>query len=509
MADLQPHFVLPATADQPDVEALATDDRSLTWAELEERSRRFAQGLRSFGIGAESAWAVLANNRIEWGEMAIGNGRVGARYVPLNWHLTASEITELLVDSGSRLLVVSDELSDVGHEAAAAAGVDNVIVLGETYEAWLAAQSDAPFDDGPLGAPLQYTGGTTGRSKGVKRGDQAGRASLLADTYARWGTLTGMPSGEQMMLCTPAYHALGGAVVRTALARGCPVVMLDRWDPVKTLTTIAERRVVGTAMVPTQFIKLLKLDPQIRERHDVSSLQWVLHTAAPCPAWVKYEMIEWFGPSIVELYGSSEGVGPVIATSEEWLQRPGTVGRATSVLELSILDDDGNDLPAGEVGTIYAKRNDGTPEYHGDPVKTASMVRDDQRFTVGDVGHLDEDGYLFLADRRVDLILVGGSNVYPAEIEAALSQHPSVADVAVFGIPHPDLGQQVKAVVEPVDGTEVDTADLLEFAARSLATFKLPRTIDVVASLPREASGKLKKHKLRSPYWESAEGTTS
>ncbi len=503
----QPIHVLPATAVSPDAEALWTDDRSLTWEQLEERSRRFAQGLRQIGVHEGESWAVLARNRFEWGEMSIGNGRSGSRYVPLNWHLTAPEITELLEDSQSKLLVVAPDLVEAGKQAAAKAGISQVIVLGDEYEAWLAGQSDEPLPDCSLGAPLQYTGGTTGRSKGVTRSDQSGTASRLAEGYAKWGSLTGMPERQQMMLCTPAYHALGGAVLRTALARGCPVVMLDRWDPERTLAVIDHRKVAGTAMVPTQFIRLLKVDAETRAKYDMSSLSWVLHSAAPCPAWVKREMIDWFGPVIVELYGSSEGVGPVIATSQEWLERPGTVGRAMAVLELSILDDDGNDLPPGEIGTIYARRTDGTPEYHGDSEKTAAMVRPDQRFTVGDVGYLDEDGYLFLADRRVDLIIVGGSNIYPAEIEAVLSRYPTVADVAVFGIPHADLGQEIKAVVEPVAGEQVDVDELLEFASTHLASFKLPRSIDIIDSLPREASGKLKKHKLRTPYWEAHEAS--
>ncbi len=502
----QPRNVLSATSATPDAEAIWSDDRTLTWAQLEDRSRRLAQGLRSAGLAAGDCWAVLARNRSEWGELTIGNGRAGTRYVPLNWHLTASELTELLEDSQSKLLVVGPELADVGRRAAAAAGLGPIIVLGDDYEAWLEAQSSEPLEDGPIGSPLQYTGGTTGRSKGVTRSDQGGSASQLGQAYERWGALTGMPAGEQMMLCTPAYHALGGAVLRTALARGCSLVILDRWDPERTLGIIAERQVVGTAMVPTQFIRLLKLDQSIRDRYDVSSLRWVLHTAAPCPPWVKRDMISWFGPVITELYGSSEGVGPVIATSEEWLERPGTVGRAMSVLELSILDDDGNDLGPGEIGTIYARRTDGAPEYHGDPDKTAAMVRADGRFTVGDVGFLDADGYLFLADRRVDLILVAGTNIYPAEIEAVLSQHPSVADVAVFGIPHADMGQEVKAVVELVAGVTLDQTELLEFAATQLASFKIPKSIDIVDSLPREASGKLKKHKLRDPYWATDEG---
>ncbi len=503
---LQPLHILPMTATSPDAEAIWADGRSLTWSDLEERSRRFAQGLRARGMAEGDAWALLSRNRIEWGELAIGNGRAGSRYVPLNWHLTAIELTELIEDSRSKLLVVAPDLAEIGREAASAAGLDEIIVLGEDYETWLALQPDDPLEDGRLGGPLQYTGGTTGRSKGVIRSDHAGRAALLADGYGRWGGLTGMPEGEQALLCTPAYHALGGAVLRTALARGCPLVIIDRWDPEQVLRTIDERQVVITAMVPTQFIRLLKLDERERSRHDVSSLRWVLHTAAPCPAWVKRQMIDWFGPVIVELYGSSEGVGPVIATSPEWLERPGTVGRAMAVLELSILDDDGNDLPAGEIGTIYARRTDGSPAYHGDPDKTAAMVRPDGRFTVGDVGYLDEDGYLFLADRRVDLILVAGSNIYPAEIEAVLSQHPAVADVAVFGIPHPDMGQEVKAVVEPVAGVTLEPHDLVAFARTRLASFKLPKSIDIVDALPREASGKLKKHKLRAPYWKSAEG---
>jgi long-chain acyl-CoA synthetase len=287
-----------------------------------------------------------------------------------------------------------------------------------------------------------------------------------------------------------------------SMALGNPLIITDRWDPVQTLALIEQHRVAGVPMVPTQFIRLLKLEPEVRDRYDVSSLQWVLHTAAPCPEWAKRQMIEWFGPVIVELYGSSEGVGPVIATSEEWLARPGTVGKATAMLELSILDDDGNDLPAGEIGMIHAKRVDGTPSYHGDPEKSAAMVRPDGRFTVGDVGWLDEDGFLFLSDRRVDLIIVGGTNIYPAEIEAVLTQHPDVTDAAVFGLPHPDWGQEIKAVVQPADGVQIDVAELTEFARAHLASFKVPASIDVDPALPREASGKLKKHQLRARYVE-------
>ncbi len=502
---VQPHCVLPRTQQDPDSVAVWTDDGSVSWTVLEDRARRVAQGLRAEGVAEGDAWALLARNRLEWAELALGNARAGSRYVPLNYHLTVPEMVDLLMDSGSTLIIVGPDDEMSGREAASAVGIERVIVLGPDYEAWLGDQSSEPLAECNAGAPLQYTGGTTGRSKGVIRSGATVNVSDLARPYALWGTMTRMPSGEQMMLATPAYHALGGAVLMASMALGNPLIITDRWDPVRMLAMIEEHRVVGVPMVPTQFIRLLKLEPETRDRYDVSSLEWVLHTAAPCPEWAKRQMIEWFGPVIVELYGSSEGVGPVIATSEEWLAKPGTVGKATAMLELSILDDEGNDLPAGQIGMIHAKRIDGTPSYHGDPEKSAAMVRPDGRFTVGDVGWLDEDGYLFLSDRRVDLIIVGGTNIYPAEIEAVLTQHPDVTDAAVFGLPHPEWGQQVKAVVQPADGVEIDIAELTAFVRARLASFKVPASIDVDAALPREASGKLKKHQLRERYNEEGQ----
>jgi long-chain acyl-CoA synthetase len=308
-----------------------------------------------------------------------------------------------------------------------------------------------------------------------------------------------MPDAGTTLITTPLYHALGNAVLSASLAKGVPVVMTARFDPLRTLELIERHRITATPMVPTQFLRLLKLDEADRSRFDLTSLAWILHTAAPCPAWAKVAMIEWLGPVIFEMYGSSEGTGPAICDSHEWLAHPGTVGKASARIEYSIVDDDGNDLAPGEVGTIYCRRPDGAPEYHGDPDKTASMRLPDGRFTVGDLGWLDDDGYLYLADRRVDLILVAGSNVYPAEIEAVLSEHPSVADVAVFGIPDPEWGEQIKAVIEPAG--EVDLDDVRRFAADRLASYKLPKSYDIVDRLPREAHGKLKKRLLRDPYW--------
>ncbi len=506
---LQPEHLLPHSKAHPDRRAVWTPDGELTLGDLEPRIRQLANGLRALGVSAGDAWGVLCHNRLEWAEMTLASSTSGTKYVPLNWHLTPAEIAELLIDSGSRLLV-TDETNELAARAAAElAGVDNVIVLGDDYEWWLAEQSDAPLPDGPLGSPLQYTGGTTGRSKGVIRSDFGGNASDFGTIVPRWGDLTGMPRDGRSMLSTPAYHALGGALVRVTLARGHELSILPRGTPEAMLATITDHAIDTTAMVPTQFIRLLKLSEEERARYDVSSLKWVLHSAAPCPPWAKRAMIDWFGPVIIELYGSSEGVGPVICTSEQWLEKPGTVGRASAALSLSIVDDDGNDLPPGEVGTVYAFRKEGPPRYHGDDEKSAAMLLPDGRFTVGDVGWLDDDGFLFLADRRVDLILRAGTNIYPAEIEATLSEHPDIADVAVFGIPDEDWGQSIKAVVEPTEavGEALDVDGVLAFARERLASFKIPHSIDVSTSLPREASGKLKKRLLRDPYWEAAGGS--
>lgn len=497
---LQPEFLLPLSSVRPDDEAVWTPDATRTWAELERRGRQVANGLRELGLEPGQAWGLLAHNRIEWAELLLGNGRSGCRYVPLNWHLTPPEIAELLVDSAARFLMVDEANAETGAAAAELAGIDRIITLGVDYDEWIEAQPDTVLPDGPAGAPLQYTGGTTGRSKGVLRSDQGGLASSSGEAMVRWGGLVGMPDHGRALLCTPAYHALGGGFVRSCLARSHTLSILPRWDEIEVLETIEQRRITSTAMVPTQFIRLLKLDEEERSSHDVSSIEWVLHTAAPCPPWAKRGMIEWFGPVITELYGSSEGTGPVVCSSEEWLERPGTVGRS-DFLEISIVSDDGEDLPPGDIGTVYVKRPDGAPQYHGDADKSDAIRLPDGRFTVGDVGWLDEDGYLFLADRRVDLILSGGTNVYPAEIEGVLSQCPGVADVAVFGIPHPEWGQEIKAVVEPVDGWPLEPSDVIGYASEHLAKFKRPRTVDVVDALPREASGKLKKRLLRDPYW--------
>ncbi len=508
MSAEQPDHLLPSTAETPDDEAVTFANQALTWAELEQRARQLGRSLFDAGVGPATRCAVLADNRLEWAEVFMGSARAGTRLALLNWHLTTAEIHELLLDSGALLLLVDPSNEQTARSAAEGTPVQRIVVFGDEYESWLATATEARLPDHPAGTPLLYTGGTTGRSKGVTRSDFDRPASAYATAYGRWGALTLQPESGRALVTTPLYHALGNAIIQSALSRRHSVHILGRFDPEGTLRSIDERRITTTSMVPTQFIRLLKLDEDIKAAYDVSSIEWVLHSAAPCPAWAKRGMIEWFGPTIVELYGSSEGTGPVIATSDQWLERPGTVGRASAALELSIVDDLGNDLPPGEVGTVYALRPEGPPSYEGDPDKTAAMRLPDGRFTVGDVGWLDDDGYLFLADRRVDLMLIGGSNVYSAEIEGVLSQHPDIGDVAVFGIPHPDMGQEIKAVVEAAPGHEIDTGELLTWAGERLARYKLPKSIDVVDALPREEHGKLKKRLLRDPYWADNDSTS-
>jgi long-chain acyl-CoA synthetase len=308
-------------------------------------------------------------------------------------------------------------------------------------------------------------------------------------------------------LCgSPLYHTAVLNFVSLSIQFGHTTVLMDRWDPAEMLRLIEKYRVTHSHMVPTQFRRLLALPEDVRSGFDVSSLRVAIHGAAPCPLEVKRRMIDWWGPVVTEYYAATEGGGTVI-TATDWLRKPGSVGLPWPGSVVKVLGDDGEELPAGEVGTVYMRMGASTFEYYKDKAKTeAGRVGD--LFTLGDVGYLDEDGYLYLRDRKADMIISGGVNVYPAEIEGELACHPKVADVAVFGIPHSDWGEEIKAVVQPVDGVEGDAAlteELLAFAAERLAKFKLPRSIDYSAELPRDPNGKLYKRRLRDPYWKDQE----
>ncbi len=498
-------YLLSATQETPDSTAVVADQGMLSWRGLEDNARRVAHALAHAGLTPGRKWAVLSKNRLEWPELFLGNVLAGTRYVPLNWHLTAGELEYLLDNSGAELMIVDAELEATGRDAATRAGLQNdrVIVLDHDYQAWRDRHDATPPENTVAGAPLLYTGGTTGPSKGVTRADVGQPVDRWVVGQGNWGGFIHMPSEGRAYLSTPMYHAFGAGVMGACMVRRHTMVLKDRFDPVEFLDAVAHDGITSAPLVPTLMVRLAKLDDSEFAQRDLSALRWITHTAAPCPPWAKKRLIEMLGPVVVEFYGSSEGTGPVVCTSQEWLDRPGTVGRPAPMLEVSVVDDDGRDLPPGEIGTLYFRRADGPPEYHGAPDKTASSRLPDGRFTVGDLGYLDEDGFVFLVDRRVDLIITGGVNVYPAEIEGVLSQHPAVRDVAVFGIPDPEFGQQIKAAVEFEESADVTSAELAEWCREHLASFKVPRSFDVHDALPREAHGKLKKRLLRDAYWPS------
>jgi long-chain acyl-CoA synthetase len=352
----------------------------------------------------------------------------------------------------------------------------------------MSSQPAAFADEEPGGGVVLYSSGTTGWPKGILRSDQRGSIRDVVNRDRRTGEFYGYREGGAHLVACPLSHAAPPAHTMFAMTSGQSVVLMERFEAARALELVAEHRITSTHLVPTQFIRMLRLPAAAREAVDVSSLATVCHGAAPCPGWVKRAMIDWFGPVIIECFGSSEGTGPLIATSEEWLTHPDTVGRPNRALEVSVVGEDGRDLATGEVGTLYFWRADGAPEYLGDPEKTRASRLPDGRFTVGDVGWLDGEGFVYLGDRGVDLIISGAVNLYSAEVEAALSEHPAVEDCTVFGVPDDEWGEAVKAAVTLGPGPAASATELIEWCRNRLASFKCPRTVDLPAELPREAA---------------------
>lgn len=502
---------LPRTAVAPGEVAIWSPVGTRTWAALEESVRRYANGLAARGHVAGDAVAVLSHNSPEFVEALLGNLRGGARHVPLNWHLTAPELAYILGDSGARLVVVDEPHAETARAAAAEAGLtpDDVLVVGSSFDAWLAAQSDAEPANEVAGAPLMYTSGTTGRQKGVVRAAAPGPVDRVIAGYRAIGDVWGFTDGGVHLVACPLYHAAPPAQVLFALSHHQSLVVMPRFDAEEALALIEQHRVTTTHLVPTQIIRMLRLPEEVRARYDTSSLVGVWHGAAPCPEWAKRAAIDWLGPVVIEYFGSSEGTGPLIATSEDWLAHPGTVGRPGPALEVAAMDEDGTALAVGEVGTLYFRKPDGPPSYHNAPDKTAESRLPGGWFTVGDVGWIDEEGFVYLADRKIDMIISGGTNIYPSETEAVLSEHPDVVDCAVFGIPDEEWGEQVKAAVQLRPEATASPDDLIAFCRERLAGYKCPRSIDLHDELPREASGKLKKRLLRDAYWPDGRTVTT
>jgi len=493
-------------------DAIAVDDltRTRTFAALVDRAQRCGHAFASLGAGPDGHVAILAGNRVEVVEVAIGCLLGGQWLTAVNWHLTADEAAFILDDSGARVLVTDPEHETVARDAAGRCPMPpTVVVLGDGYEALLAGAADAPFSlDDPAGGTMLYTSGTTGRPKGVKRTRRSTLREQLA-MLATGGVPLGLAGHGPHLVTGPLYHAAPLGFALMDLYNGAPVVILPRWDERACLATIASHAVTTTHLVPTMFVRLLRLPDDEREAFDPSGLVTVLHGAAPIAPSTKRRMIEWWGPILREYWGGSEGGVVTLVDSAEWLEHPGTVGRAIGGHEVFAVDDDRTPLPAGETGLLYARHPSATRvfSYHGDDAKTDASELAPGVYTLGDIGRVDADGFVYLSDRASHMIISGGVNIYPAEIEQILIEHPAVADVAVFGVPDDEWGENVQAVVEPVpgvDGTPELAEELRTFCRGRLAGFKVPKAIDFTSELPRHPTGKLFTRVLRDRYVAAA-----
>jgi long-chain acyl-CoA synthetase len=497
-------------ASNPDLPAVIDPGGTVvSYAELAREADRYGRGFQALGLTPGDAVATLLPNGVTALAAYFAAIETGLYIVPVNWHQVAAEIAHILTDSGAGAFLADERFAGPAREAADLAGIKNRFAVGAVPGFEPASRlGDDGTDARPAprthGAPMLYTSGTSGRPKGVRRPltglDPDDTAGMAAWFFSLFGLA---PYDGHVHLCgSPLYHTAVLNFATISLQLGHPVVLMDRWDPEESLRLTQAHRVTHTHTVPTQFRRLLALPAEVRARYDTSSLRAVIHSAAPCPAEVKRRMIDWLGPVIVEYYAATEGGGTLI-NSQQWLSKPGSVGLPWKGSQIKVLDRTGHEVATGEQGLVYMKMGTSSFSYHQDEEKTRA-ARAGELFTVGDIGYLDADGYLFLCDRGSDVIISGGVNIYPAEIEAELSCHPAVADVAVFGIPHDDWGEEVKAVVEPVLDVEPGpglTAELLEFLSGRVAKFKLPRSIDYVAELPRDPNGKLYKRRLRDPYW--------
>ena len=494
-------------AEAPDRPAVVSEFGRLTYAELNGRSNQLVRALRAFGATAGNTIALVCRNRPEFVEVYDAVLRSGLRLTPINWHLTAEEIAYIIDDSGAVVLIGDVAFGDTLAAAAklvtaspATLSIGGDIDGFSPYEDALAAQDPSDIDDPTPGGTMLYTSGTTGRPKGVRRA--MGMAPGLYRLHSRNSPHAG--DTNRSLVTGPLYHAAPLSVSMTApMAAGLGLVLMDGWSPEETLALIEQHGITHTHLVPIMFHRLLALPDDVRDAFDPSSLRLVVHGAAPCPVDVKRRMIEWWGPVIEEYYAATEGGGTYI-TAKEWLRKPGSVGKATAGAAVEVRDEGGTELPAGEIGTVWFRRSEVEPfEYHRDPDKTAG-VHDGNWFTLGDMGYADEDGYLFLTGRSAELIISGGVNIYPAEIDAALLEHPSVHDVATIGVPNDEWGEEVKAVVEVRDGVIADDAlasELIAFCRERLAHFKCPKSIDFAADLPRFETGKIYRRLVRDRYW--------
>lgn len=497
------------TPDKPAI-IMAASGETISYAELDRRSNQVAQLLRARGIGIGDTVAMCLENHPWFFCLAWGFQRAGVHYVGISSRLTPPEIAYILEDSGAKLLFSSAYLAPTMDEVARLAPQVPQLRLGIDAEAALAAMPDTPIADERAGVDMLYSSGTTGRPKGVKIPLPAEPAIDATNVLVQLAMMAyGINQDAVYLSPAPLYHAAPLRWSMTVHKIGGTVVVMEKFDPEAALAAIEKYKVTDSQFVPTHFVRMLKLPQEVRDKYDVSTLKCAIHAAAPCPVPVKQAMIEWWGPVLYEYYAGTEGNGSTFITSQEWLKKPGSVGKALSGI-LHICDENGDEVPPGTEGQVFFEPTEGMMpfEYHNDPVKTADAKNKHGWSSLGDVGYMDEDGYLFLTDRKSFMIISGGVNIYPQEIENLLITHPKVADAAVIGAPDPDMGERVVAVVQPMDMGEAtpELADeLTAYLAPQLSRVKMPRQIDFREQLPRELTGKLYKRLLRDEYKEAFE----
>ncbi len=487
----------------------------VTYAELDDRSNQGAQLLRSLGLIKGDHIALMMENNRFFLEVCWAAQRAGIIFTPISTHLQPDETIYIVNNCGARLFLGSYALREVARKVREhCEGVAQFLMVGgivEGFESWeeaLDAQPAEPIEDQGNGVPMLYSSGTTGKPKGVflaPHSDDVLAPMPLAESLGK-----AFGFGEETVYLSPAplYHAAPLHYNMMVLYQGGTTVIMEKFEPETALRLIEEHRVTHSQWVPIMFIRMLKLPEEVREKYDLSSLQFAIHAAAPCPIEVKERMIDWWGEVIVEYYAASEGIGITIIDSASWLTHKGSVGPAL-VGEIHIVDDEGKELPPGEIGTVYFSGEQANFRYHGEPDKTADAYDERGWATTGDVGYVDQDGFLYLTDRKNFMIISGGVNIYPQEVENILITHDKVADVAVFGIPNEEFGEEVKAVVQPMnwaDATDEVAFELLEWLRERLSHIKVPRSLDFNPQLPRLDNGKLYKKHLAEDYRKTSPG---
>lgn len=489
---------------------MATSGETVSYGELDARSNRLAHLLRGRGIATGDTIAVLMENHARFFEIFWAAQRAGLYFTPVSWRLKAEEAAYILENSGAKALFVTPRQGDLAVASCVRAGTPMRIAVAGTiagfdsYEAKTASMPSTPIADESLGRDMLYSSGTTGRPKGIRNALPDGEVTTIPPVMAFMSRLYGFDDTTVFLTPTPTYHAAGLRYGMVAGHAGSTNIVMESFDPETALQLIEKYRVTHFGAVPTLFVRLLRLPPKTRRRYDLASLRMILHGTGPCGRATKQAMIDWLGPILYENYGGTEGNGLCAIDSEEWLSHPGSVGKAL-VGKIHIVAADGHEVPEGEEGLVYFE---GGPrfEYHGDPEKTRQAYSTEGWSTLGDIGYLDGDGYLYLTDRQSHTIISGGVNIYPQEAENLLLSHPEVLDAAVFGVPNEELGEEVKAVVHPVDMSRAAPAlarELIEYCRERLSHLKCPRSIDFSDDLPRHETGKIYKRLLKQRYAEA------